>query len=39
MSRDGFKSLLVWQKPQDLAAAIYRVSQEGPLSRDFGLRD
>ena len=39
MSRDGFKSLLVWQKAQGLAVAIYRVSQEGPLSRDFGLRD
>jgi four helix bundle protein len=39
MSRDGFKSLLVWQKAQDLAVTIYRVTQEGPLSRDFGLRD
>jgi four helix bundle protein len=39
MSRGGFKSLLVWQKAQDLAVAIYRATQEGPLSRDFGLRD
>ena len=39
MSRDGFKSLSVWQKAQNLAVAIYRASQEGPLSRDFGLRD
>ena len=39
MSRDGFKSLLVWQKAQDLAVTIYRVTQEGPLSRDFSLRD
>ena len=39
MSHGGFKSLLVWQKAQDLAVAIYRASQEGPLSRDYGLRD
>ncbi|MFT3830890.1 MAG: four helix bundle protein [Opitutaceae bacterium] len=39
MSRGGFKSLLVWQKAQDLAVAIYRASQEGPLSRDYCLRD
>ena len=39
MSHGGFKSLLVWQKAQDLAVAIYRATQESPLSRDFGLRD
>jgi four helix bundle protein len=39
MSRSGFKSLLVWQKAQDLAVAIYRVSNLEPLSHDYGLRD
>ena len=39
MSRGGFKSLLVWQKAQDLAVQIYRSSQDGALARDFGLRD
>lgn len=34
-----FKELKVWQKAKDLAVLIYRVSNEGPLSRDFGLRD
>jgi four helix bundle protein len=39
MSRSEFKSLLVWQKAQDLAVAIYRVSNLEPLSHDYGLRD
>ena len=39
MSHGGFKSLLVWQRAQGLAVAIYRATQEGPISRDFGVRD
>ena len=37
--KDGFKDLLVWQKAKDLAVKIYRISGDGPLFRDFGLRD
>ena len=37
--KDGFKDLVVWQKGKDLAVKIYRISREGPLFRDFGLRD
>lgn len=34
-----FEDLAVWQKSRDLAIAVYRVTQNGPLKRDFGLRD
>jgi four helix bundle protein len=37
--RQGFKELLVWQKAKDLALAVYRVTGEGDLGHDFGLRD
>jgi four helix bundle protein len=35
----GYEDLLVWQKAKDLAVAIYRTTEEGRWSRDFGLRD
>ncbi len=31
--------MIVWQKGKDLAVTIYRVTEVGPLGRDFGLRD
>jgi four helix bundle protein len=34
-----FEDLLVWQKSRDLAFEIYRISGNGPFSRDFGFRD
>jgi four helix bundle protein len=34
-----FEDLKVWQKAQDLAVAIYRATDSGRFSRDFGLRD
>lgn len=34
-----FEDLRVWQKSRVLATAVYRVSSQGPLGRDFGLRD
>ena len=37
--RRGFKDLQVWQKAKDLALEVYRVTAEGDLNRDFGLRD
>ncbi len=39
MGKEGFKDLVVWQRAKDLAVWIYRVSNEGALARDFGLRD
>lgn len=34
-----FEDLVVWQKSRDLAVAIYQLSNKGPFTRDFGLRD
>jgi four helix bundle protein len=39
MGKKGFKDLIVWQKAKDLAIKVYEASEEGDLSRDFGLRD
>ena len=39
MGKKGFKDLVVWQKAKDLAVQIYRLSENGALGRDFGLRD
>jgi four helix bundle protein len=39
MSKQGFKELVVWQKAKALAVAIYRLTSEGKISRDFGLID
>jgi four helix bundle protein len=39
MGKKGFRDLIVWQKAKDLAVTIYRVSEEGALNRDYGLRD
>lgn len=34
-----FKKLKVWQRAKDLAIYIYRITNSGDFSRDFGLRD
>ncbi|MGO8987295.1 MAG: four helix bundle protein [bacterium] len=39
MGRKGFQDLVVWQKAKDLVVEIYKLSESGALSRDFGLRD
>jgi four helix bundle protein len=39
MGKKGFKELMVWQQAKDLAVMVYRLSKEGALGRDFGLRD
>ncbi|MGA2516631.1 MAG: four helix bundle protein [Thermodesulfobacteriota bacterium] len=39
MGRKGFQDLIVWQRAKDLAVKIYKLSETGVLSRDFGLRD
>ena len=35
----GFKQLLVWKRARDLAVDIYRVTGQGRLKQDYGLRD
>jgi four helix bundle protein len=39
MSRKGFKDLVVWQKAKELAVVVYKLSGDGKLGSDFGLRD
>ena len=39
IGRKGFQDLIVWQRAKDLAVKIYKLSEDGVLSRDFGLRD
>lgn len=39
MSESGFRNLAVWQKSKDLAIGIYKVTNKGLFSKDFGLRD
>ncbi len=35
----NFKELKVWQQSKDIAITIYKITGEGPFSKDFGLRD
>jgi len=39
MGEAGFRELRVWQAGKELAIAVYRTTEPGPLARDFGLRD
>jgi four helix bundle protein len=39
MSRGGFKSLLVWQKAQELAVRIYQATRSTAFAREFALVD
>jgi len=35
----GFRKLDCWQRAKALAVAVYRFTDQGPLARDFALRD
>jgi four helix bundle protein len=35
----NFRKLLIWQRSKALAVAVYRLTADGPLGKDFGLRD
>ena len=37
--RGGFRDLRVWQRAKVLAVAVYKLTEEGKLAKDFGLRD
>lgn len=39
MGKKGFRDLHVWQKAKDLAVSLYKVTEDGKLHYDFGLRD
>ena len=39
MAARRFEDLIAWQKARVLTADIYRVAGQGPMSRDYGLRD
>lgn len=34
-----FEDLIAWQKARDLTRLIYKLSNDGNLGRDYGLRD
>ena len=37
MSKQGFRSLLVWQKARDLAVEIYEWTRQDAIAKDFGF--
>lgn len=39
MSASDFRDLEVWKKARELALDVYRLTADGPLARDFGMRD
>ncbi len=39
MSKGGFKQLIVWKRAKDLAVLIYKITDQGEIARDVGLRD
>ncbi len=39
MGNKGFKDLIVWQRAKDLAVQIYKLTENGNMGRDFGLRN
>lgn len=39
MGVNGFRDLKVWQESKALAVRVYKITESGSLSRDFGLRD
>ncbi len=34
-----FEDLIAWQKARELAKVIYKMTEAGKFSRDFGMRD
>jgi four helix bundle protein len=39
MNASDFRELGVWKKARSLAIEVYRITSDGPLAKDFGLRD
>ena len=38
-SIEKFEDIEAWQKARELTREIYRITNQGSFSRDFGLRD
>lgn len=36
---EHFEEIEAWKKARELAGEIYRATREGPIAKDFGLRD
>ena len=36
---ERFEDLIAWQKARTLTSSIYRITNDGAFSRDFGLKD
>ena len=36
---DRFEDLIAWQKARELTRAIYKITNKGEFSKDFGLRE
>jgi four helix bundle protein len=39
LKNNRFEDLIVWQKTMVLSKDIYRISSDGPLAKDWGLKD
>lgn len=39
MSGMNFKDLSIWKRSKDLAVMIYRITNTGEFTKDYGLRD
>ncbi len=39
MSSTDFRKLTVWQTAKDLALEIYKITNDGDLAKDYGLKD
>jgi len=39
VSGSDFRDLEVWKKARELALGVYKLTADGPLAGDFGLRD
>ena len=39
MSYESFKELRVWQEAKQLAIEIYKITSQGNLSKDYGLKE
>jgi len=39
MAYESFKELRVWQEAKQLAIEIYKITSQGNLSKDYGLKE
>jgi four helix bundle protein len=39
LSKEGFRSLRVWQRGKDFAVLIYQLTNDGKFAKDFALKD